>query len=266
MKRLSTILYALLCTLLTNAQDFEVSPLTFNFNAEPGESQTKFLSVKNHSGKTETFILNISDYAVDNKGQGKYVEAGSLKNSIADWISIAPSFFELAPQEEKQISITMQQPADDYASKWGVIFARTAQEQTSFTADKNVSAGMAISARIAINVYQTPGSNKNFKATISNMSETTVKGDSIRSFSAIVNNMSDVITDCKVSMIATEINNGEEYEFAPTSFTMYPKSSRKIELYLPNGKLPKGTYSLAAILDYGSKTNLEGTQIVITVE
>lgn len=266
MKRLSTILFALLCTLLTKAQDFEVSPLTFNFNAEPGESQTKFLTVKNHASKTETFILNISDYAIDNKGQGKYVEAGSLKNSIADWISIAPSFFELAPQEEKQIAVTMQQPADDYASKWGVIFARTAQEQTSFTADKNVSAGMAISARIAINVYQTPGSNKNFKATISNMSETTVKGDSIRSFSTIVNNMSDVITDCKVSMIATEINNGEEYEFAPTSFTMYPKSSRKIELYLPNGKLPKGTYSLAAILDYGSKTNLEGTQIVITVE
>jgi hypothetical protein len=46
---------------------------------------------------------------------------------------------------------------------------------------------------------------------------------------------------------------------------MYPKSSRKVELELPN-TLPKGTYSLAAILDYGSKTNLEGTQIMINVE
>lgn len=266
MKRLTVILFALLCSTFAKSQDFEVSPLKFYFNAEPGESQTKFLSIKNHAGKSETFILNISDYVIDNKGQGKYEEAGSMKNSIADWISIAPSFFELAPQEEKQIAITIQQPADEYSSKWGVIFARTAQEQTAFTADKNVSAGMAISSRIAIMVYQTPGSNKNYKATISNMSEITAKDDTVRTFSAIVNNMSDVITDCTVAMIATDINNGEEYEFPKMAFTMYPKNSRKVEMTLPNGKLPKGTYSLAAILDYGSKTNLEGTQIIITVE
>lgn len=265
MKIISTIFLSLL-TIIVTAQDFEVSPLSFYFNAEPGESQTKFLMLKNHSSRSETFILNVSDYAIDNNGEGKYIEAGSLRNSIADWVSIAPSFFELAPQEERQIAITIQQPADDYASKWGVIFVRSAQEQTSFSADKNVTAGMSINARIAVNVYQTPGSNKNFKATISNMSETTTKADSIRTFNALVNNMSDVITECKVTMIATDITTATETSFPTINFTMFPKSSRKINLTLPKGALPKGTYSLAAILDYGSRTNLEGTQVVITVE
>jgi hypothetical protein len=248
-----------------HAQDFEVSPLKLFFNAEPGESQTKFVTVKNHSGKAETFILNISDYSVNNKGQGQYVEPGSMKNSMADWVSIAPSFFPLNPNEEKQIAVTMQQPADEYGSKWGIIFVRTAQEQTAYSADKTVSAGLSVSARIAISVYQTPGTNKNFKATITNLSEITAVNDTIRSFNALVNNLGDIITDCKVTLIATNITTAEETVYPPNTFTMYPKSSRKIELYMPKN-LPKGTYSLAAVLDYGSKTNLEGAQLVITVE
>jgi len=247
------------------SQDFEVSPLKLFFNAEPGESQTKFVNVKNHNSKPETFILSVSDYTINSKGQGQYVEAGSMKYSIADWISIAPSFFELEPNEEKQIAVTMQQPTDNNSSKWGVIFVRTAKEQTNFSVDKGVSTGINISARIAIDVYQTPGTNKNYKANIGNMMEVTANADTVRTFSVLLNNLEDVITNCKVYLIATNIETAEETTFDAVSFVMFPKSSRKIILTLPNG-LPKGTYSLAAILDYGSKTNLEGTQMIIAVE
>ena len=77
--------------------------------------------------------------------------------------------------------------------------------------------------------------------------------------------LSDIITHCKVHLIATNIETAEETSFNVYEFPMYPKSTRKVELYLKE-KLPKGTYSLAAILDYGSKTNLEGTQMIIKVE
>jgi hypothetical protein len=264
MKKFTLIILLFVC-IFSQAQDFEVSPLKLFFNAEPGESQTKFITVKNHSGKAETFILSLSDYSVNNKGQGQYVEAGSMKNSLADWISFAPSFFPLNPNEEKQVAVTMQQPADEYGSKWGIIFVRTAQEQTAYSADKTVSAGLSVSARIAINVYQTPGTNKNFKATITNLSEISATDDSTRCFNALINNMGDIITDCKVTLIATNIVTAEETMYPPYSFTMFPKSSRKVELYMPKN-LSKGSYSLAAVLDYGSKTNLEGAQLVIKVE
>ncbi|MBI9066913.1 MAG: hypothetical protein JEZ09_06450 [Salinivirgaceae bacterium] len=247
------------------AQDFEVSPLKLFFSAEPGEAQTKFINVKNHNSKMETFILNVSDYSINNKGIGSYVEAGSMKNSVADWISIAPSFFELQPNEEKEIAVSLQQPTDEYGSKWGIIFVRTAEEQTAFSVDKGISAGVMVSGRIAINVYQTPGTNRGFKATIGNMSEISAETDSTRVFNALINNLGDIITDCKVFLIATNIETGEETNFEENNFTLYPKNSRKIELYMKN-ILPKGTYSLAAILDYGSKSNLEGTQIVINVK
>lgn len=263
--KLATTLVFVFTTFILNAQDFEVSPLKLFFNAEPGESQTKLVHVKNHNNKRETFILNINDLSIDSKGKLSYVEAGSLKNSIADWIVISPTFFELDPNEEKDISITIQQPADDNGSKWGVVMVRTAQEQTSFTVDKGISAGINISAKIAVDIYQTPSNNKAYKATISNMMEITGESDTLRTFNALINNLSDIITSCNVFLIATDVETAEEFPFPEQEFTMYPKSSRKLELYMPN-TLPKGTYSLAAILDYGSKTNLEGTQIIIKVE
>ena len=264
-KKILFLLPLLLLTITVLSQDFEVSPLKLFFTAEPGESQTKFVNIKNHSNKAETFILSISDYTINSKGQGQYVEAGSMKYSIADWVSIAPSFFELEPNEEKQVAVTMNQPTDNNSSKWGIIFVRTAKEQTNFSVDKGISTGINISARIAIDVYQTPGTNKNYKANISNMMEVTANNDAIRSFSVLVNNLEDVITNCKIYLIATNIETAEEKTFDAINFVMFPKSSRKIVLTLPND-LPKGTYSLAAILDYGSKTNLEGTQMIIAVE
>jgi hypothetical protein len=263
--KVNLLLLFLFLMLTGKTQDFEVSPIILNFNAEPGESQTKFLNIKNHNNSVQTFILTLSDYSIDSKGQGSYVEAGSMKSSIADWVSISPAFFDLKPNEEKEIAISMQQPADDLGSKWGVIFVRTAQEQGAYDADKTLSAGVTVSARIAVDVYQTPGSNRVFKATISNMNEMSSGQDSIRKFSVLVNNLGDVITNCRAFLIATNIESAEEFPFPELVFTMFPKSSRKVELELPN-TLPKGTYSLAAILDYGSKTNLEGTQIMIKVE
>lgn len=252
-------------TLYASAQDFEVSPMALYYNSEPGESQTRFIKVKNHNSRSETFIISLSDYAVNSNGIGEYVDAGSMKYSIADWVSITPLFFEIQPNEEKEISITVQQPADDFSSKWGCLFIRTAQEQNAFSSDKSLSAGINISARIVVNIYQTPNANSSFKATISNLMEISNDEDSIRTFSSIINNLSDIITQCSVYVIATNVETAEETIFPDQKFTMYPKSSRKLELYMPN-TLPKGTYSLAAILDYGSKTNLEGTQIMIKVE
>ncbi|MCQ2374490.1 MAG: DUF916 domain-containing protein [Salinivirgaceae bacterium] len=250
------------------AQDFEVSPLKLNFTAEPGESQTKFVTLKNHSGKTETFMFKLSDMNIDANGDSQYIESGSLRYSVADWISIAPSFFELGPQEEKQVAVTIQQPTNEFGSKWGVLFVYTAQEQTAFDADKSVRAGVNISARVAITVTQTPASNKNYRATISNLSETTTVGQNTRTFSAMVNNLTELITECRVSMIATNLETEEETIIEPTTFQLYPRASRRVQLEF-NKPLAKGRYSLAAILDYGtrgSQNNLEGTQIIITAE
>lgn len=264
MKKIFFIFFILLSK-FSICQDFEVSPLQLFFNAEPGETQTKYIKIINHKSTSETFVLKLRDISIDSKGAQKYEEAGSMKNTLADFITISPSFFDLNPNEVQEVAISIQQPVDQFGSKWGVIQIGTAIEQTSFNADKGIAAGMSVTGRIIVDVFQTPGTNKTYKATITNLSEVTSEADSVRSFTMLVNNLSDIITNCDVYLVATNISTAEEFYLPKNKYTLYPKSTQKTTLKL-NTKLPKGKYSLAAILDYGSKTNLEGTQIIIDVK
>ncbi len=51
-----------------SAQDFEVAPVRVNFNATPGETQSRTITVKNHGNRRETFTLRLSDFLVEKDG------------------------------------------------------------------------------------------------------------------------------------------------------------------------------------------------------
>lgn len=246
------------------AQDFEVAPVQLYFNAEPGESQVKIITIKNHSSEKTSFIMNVSDFEISSNGVKEYKPANSTKKSIANWMSISPSFFDLDPNAERQVSISVQPPTDDDGSRWGAIFVRSAKEKTSFEAGKDLSAGVTVSSRIAVQVYQTAKSNKDIQAKIDQLREIDSEDSTQRWFSAIVTNLSDVIVHCKVFLIASNMQTAHETQFLPVQFDAYPKNSQKIILKLPK-TLEKGTYALGAILDYGNTANLEGSQMVIQV-
>lgn len=247
------------------AQDFEVSPVKINYQVEPGESRSRIITIKNHANKNQTFLFNIQDFMLNKDGKMEYFPANSTKFSCAEWLSISPAFFELKPNEEIEVTLTMQVPVGDYTSRWCIVNVRTAQEQTNYSADKTLSAGVAISAQIAILISQSPSSNTNYYATINRLTELTNQKDSIRRFTANVENLGDKIIRCKVYLVAADLTTAEETIFNTVDVLTYPKSNQNVLLELPP-ILPKGKYSLSAILDYGSDKALEGTQTIIEVE
>jgi len=247
------------------SQDFEVSPVKLFFNAEPGESQTMNITLKNHGNSPQTFILNIGDYLVNKDGSKEKLDPSSTKNSCAEWLNINPSFAEVNPNEEKEIAVEMQVPNGNYTTRWGAIYVRQIKERTAFSVDEGLSAGVGVSPRIAIHVYQSPRSNTNFNAQISHLKELNLEKDSIRRFAVNIENIGGKITECVIYLIASNINTAEEFPADTVRLETYPSSTRTIELELPP-YLPKGSYSLSAILDYGSAKTLEGTQIMIEVE
>ncbi|WP_462282152.1 fimbrial biogenesis chaperone [Salinivirga cyanobacteriivorans] len=259
-----SIIFFLISLSQVLAQDFEVAPVTLYFNANPGESQSKVVTIKNHSSEKKSFILSSTDFEITTDGEKRYRPANSTKNSIASWLSISPAFFDLEPNAERQVTVSVQPPTDDDGSRWGAIFVRTTEEKTTFESDAKLSAGITISPRIAIQVYQTAKSNKNLKAKIDQLREIPSEDSTERWFSAIVTNLSDIIIHCKVFLIASNMQTAKEHQYPPVQFDSYPKNTQKIILKMPKG-LPKGTYALAAVLDYGSNVNLEGTQMVIQV-
>ncbi|OQY03741.1 MAG: hypothetical protein B6I20_04425 [Bacteroidetes bacterium 4572_117] len=262
---ISTILL-LMVILNNNAQDFEVSPVIMKFNAEPGQTQTIPINIFNHSNKKSSFSIGLSDF-VQNK-EGKLVEmpTATTEHSLANWISINPPFIEMKPNEQRQIIVSIQAPVGDYSTKWTNIYVRSTAEQTALLADKKVQTGLAVQGQIIVRVYQSPKSNINYRMKITGLSEISLATDSIRRFKAIVDNLGDKISDCKVTLLASDLSTAEEIKLQVIKLKAFPDSQLEIKLQMAKNALPKGKYAIAAILDYGSQSNLEGTQMTITVD
>jgi len=266
LRKISFLLFCLSSYLPAFSQDFEVAPVDLAFTVDPGGIETKKITVRNHSNKTQTFTLTMNDVKRDSLGNKQKTAIGNNKRSCAQWMNLNPSFFDLRPNEEKDISVVMQVPSDGFSTRWTMIYVQAAQEQNSVShADKTVAAGIIITPRIGVKVTQSPKSNVNYKANIQNLHEITVPTDTLRSFEVKVNNLGDKIIDGYVSLVLSNLETAQERKLPPSRVSLLPDESRILTLKLPKD-VSKAKYALAAILDYGHGTSLEGVQMSIEVK
>lgn len=248
------------------AQSFEISPAELVFDAEPGQTQNKTVTITNHASKKSAFNIILGDFVVNKEGKKIDMPPATTEHSLVNWISINPPFLELEPNETKQIIVSMQTPVGDYSTRWANIYVRSTLEQTAFSADKSFRAGLNVLGQIVIRAYQSPKSNSNFKMKISGMSELISNVDSLRKFKATVSNLGEKITYCKVAVMASDLSSAKEIVVQELSFSTLPDSEFEIYFDININNLKSGKYALAAILDYGKQSNLEGTQILIDIE
>ena len=247
------------------AQQLEVSPTQMSFTANPGSSQTRQLYVRNKAKTEQSFIFTISDWLMDEDGKVTYFDPGTTGRSCAEWITVSPSLITLQPNESANVNVTMLVPNDDASTKWAVVFVQSAVERTGAKAvDKQVSMGVQISARIAVSVFQSPTSNTFYKGTIEGLTEK-VDDENNRTYETTVVNLGDKILNCKVYFTVSNLATAEEFTSPPIEFPLLPETNKKIE-YTLDKKLPKGKYSVAAILDYGNTDELEGIQLDVDVK
>lgn len=251
--------------LISAAQDFEVAPVRLDFNAEPGENQTKVINVKNHSNKKTSYIVAIFDFLPSSDGKRQIMPPSSTRRSAANWLNINPSFFELNPGDQIPVQVSMLVPGDEYGAAWSILYIQPTREQTSWDVDKALGAGVSVSGRIGVTVFQSPSTNTNHSVKVTSLLEITQPGDTLRKFSATLDNLGDKVTKCKVHLIASNIITAEEKQFPSFEVETYPKMTRTVEVLLPVTNLIPGQYALAVIIDYGPRFALEGAQMVIDI-
>lgn len=265
MSRIKIIFSFLIIATCMFAQDFEVSPVLMSFNGDQGEIQRNQINLINHSGKPQKYMLKLMDYVVDKDGNKKSMAPGSTNRSCADWITLNPSLIELNPNQSGTIEVLMAVPKDGFSTRWGMISVEVVEEQSSFEVDKTLAPGVKIIPRIIVLVKQSPKSNKNFKATISDLKEVTKPSDKLRTFEMKVTNTGDKILDANVYLALANIQTTQEEKFEPTKITIYPDAIRIVKIQLPK-VITKGQYALGAFLDYGHRQPLEGIQLLLDVK
>lgn len=246
------------------SQDFEVAPVLISFDANPGEIQNRILTVRNHSNERQKFVLNLSDYIINEKGAKQGVEAGSTSRTMADWLTINPAFIELNPNESAEVQLILSVPRNGFSTRWGMIPVEVAKEQSASNVDKQLATGVLLIPRIVVLLQQSPRSNLNYKGTVSGLTEVTGAGDEFRSFEATLINQGDKVLDAKVFIAIANMETMEEEQMKPTNVTIYPDQSRTVKLTL-NKKLQPGKYAIAYLMDYGHRSSIEGSQMLLEV-
>jgi P pilus assembly chaperone PapD len=248
-----------------NAQELEVSPGTLSFTTNPGSSQTQQITLRNKGTKEQSFIFNLNDWLTDENGEVKYFSPGTTARSCADWITVSPALITLQPNEQATINVTMLVPNDNPSTKWAVLFIQSAVEQTGARAvDKEVALGVQLALRIAVTIYQSPASNTLYKGSIEGLTEK-INADNSRQYDSQVFNLGDKVLNCKVYFTVSNLETAEEFTSTPQEFSLLPESNKKVD-YKLDKPLSKGRYSVAAILDYGFNSELDGVQLDIDVK
>jgi hypothetical protein len=95
-------------------QGLEVSPPSQELDVNPGTTQTIRATIRNKSNETLPIQARIEDFiASGEEGQVALTEDGPW--AIASWTTITPSSFSLGPNEEQEVTATIQIPNDGVA-------------------------------------------------------------------------------------------------------------------------------------------------------
>jgi hypothetical protein len=251
-------------------QSASISPSRFYYKQMPGESGTQTLRVTNNGTKTESFQVTFSNF-VSEGNQGKTVLVDdSYEQGCAGWLSASPAFFTVEPGETKNIDIHIQVPStpDAMSVRWAVGQMRLASERTAIEERGANVTGIQIlqTFQFLFHVFQTPPSMQNLKeATLLSFTDVTKSNDSNKELRMEVKNSGQAIIDCVPYIDILNTASGETKRVMNKPFSVLPGGVREVFFNLTD-ELAKGKYSIIGIVDYGSKTDLAGAEIELTVQ
>lgn len=108
-----------------NQTGLSISPLRFEFSADPGDTIENVIKVTNPTKNTVSVKMEVEDFtAMGEEGQVKVEEQKDHTYSLKRWVTTTPSEFTLAPNESKVVNFKIVVPKNaEPGGKYGSILA-----------------------------------------------------------------------------------------------------------------------------------------------
>lgn len=247
-----------------------VSPSHLTFNLKPGETKTMEVTVTNETSKKRSFAIVLNDYDVDQAGKTKFQNPGQSKYGISNWLTIAPTFFEVLPGGKQKVRVTLSVPDTGFSNRAGWCLMSIEEKKQRETLDeqghdKKISLGVIPTFGFGVYIYQNPPTVQNNKVEIKNFTSTASANKKSRNVELTLQNSGDGIAFCTAYVELTNLNNGKQQKLMVKRFTILPGNSRNYLFPLPP-TLDKGKYSAVGVLDFGSKEEVEAAELNFEIE
>ncbi|MGR3810640.1 hypothetical protein [Jiulongibacter sp. NS-SX5] len=249
------------------AQILSVNPVKLSFDlGSPNSTQTQVINITNNSDTNQALEVLTGDWIRNEDGGHSYYSPGTKPYSCANWISTNTNFLNIPPGETERIIVTLQAPEnseDLEKMKWGMLYLQGSKIRENVQ-DLNTNLQTKVNEvmRFGIHVYQTPPHLTQLSASVEGL-EVNPKNAGV--YNLQVFNTGSVMTQVKTFLELTNVETGQEYKGEEKECPIFPAGKRVVPLPLPKD-LPKGQYSMLAILDYGDPNSLEAIEKIITIE
>ena len=241
-----------------------ISPSRLRFNASPGNTKTANIKINNDTEEGKAFRIKFNDFNMNEHGKSQFVEPGNGKYGISNWVSVSPSYIEIAAGEKKEITVTLDVPDDEAGQKaaWGIMMIEEAAERKTldYGTENSESIAFGVVPTIAFGVflYQNPPGVTDNSIEIQDFM---ISQREERYFVNIdARNTGTGIAYCRAYVELTNLENGNQEKLLVKSFTIVPELTRVFSFELPE-HLTSGKYSAVGVLDYGNEEEIEAAEL-----
>ncbi len=242
-----------------------VSPSRLRMSASPGETVIQKIKITNDTPQRNSFKLSFQDFDMNGLGKSSFLPAGEGRYSLARWATISPSFVELSPGEQIEVTLTLSLPNSDVARRaaWSILLVEQTAERRSLDLPDpgrdNVAFGVVPTFAFGVFLYQNPPNVSNNKVEITDFNLTANVEEGPVMFLKM-ENTGDGIAYCSSYIELTNLSNGTERRLPVKQFTILPELIREFRFALPNDLSP-GRYSAVGVLDFGHREEIEAAEL-----
>jgi hypothetical protein len=224
----------------------DVSPAKYEFQIASGKNQTIPIMVRN-SGATSVHIqVSLGDFLVGRDGNYVFLPPGKGPYSMGSWVDVNPREFDLDPKSFKQVRFTVSIPGGASGEYSELVFFTTRPPRKP--------GGLAIAERVASKLYEIVPDTAKFAGEIDNVA---ARPDSAgEKYVVGFHNTGNAHVYLSGRV---EIKSGSQVidrVIMPKDMLVERNGKRLIEAV--GKKLPPGSYSAIAFIDYGGANLIAG--------
>jgi len=256
-------------TINVSTSGVAISPSRVRFNVLPGKSKTHQIKINNDTKEAKSFRVKFNDFNMNEHGKSQFVEPGNGKYGISNWVSVSPSYIELAPGEKREVTITIDVPDDEAGKKaaWGIMMIEEAAERKTLDYAQNnsdqISFGIVPTLAFGVFLYQNPPGVSSNEVEIQDF---LIEQQEEKYFVNIdAKNVGTGIAYCKAYVELTNLNTGDQEKLLVKSFTIVPELTRVFSFELPE-QLKNGKYSAVGVIDYGNHEEIEAAELEFEIK
>lgn len=238
-------------------------PAMFDFKLDKGKTEKQTFYIVNRKSKTYQINLAVKDFTRDSAGTIVFAEPGTYKNSCANWISLDKTYVEVGPGKVGRVVVTMTVPdsAQTDEMKWAMIMAETPSENLPPHVAGNITTVLESQIKVGSHVYVNfPGLAKELKLlSFKAMNDSTYK--------IAIENVGATQIRCNVSIELSSTTSDYKKTFTEDDVPIFPKQKRFMSFNLPKNSVPKGKYTMVALVDaMDDEVPLEAAQIEVDIK